>query len=41
MYVKAKVTAETASETFTAADTDDQTAGSSYFADRAAHKKRA
>jgi hypothetical protein len=32
-YVKAKVTAEIASEAFTTADTDDQAAGSSYFAD--------
>jgi hypothetical protein len=30
---KAKVTAEIASETFTAADPDDQAAGGSYFAD--------
>jgi hypothetical protein len=35
--VKAKATAEIASETFTAADPDDQAAGSSYFADRTAH----
>jgi hypothetical protein len=31
--VKAEVTAEIASETFTTADTNDQAAGSSYFAD--------
>jgi hypothetical protein len=31
--VKAEVTAEIASETFTAADPDDQAAGGSYFAD--------
>jgi hypothetical protein len=35
--VKAKATAEIASETFTAADPDDQAAGSSYFADGTAY----
>jgi hypothetical protein len=35
--VKAKATAEIASETFTAADPDDQAAGGSYFADRTAY----
>ena len=38
--VKSKVTAEVASEAFSSADTDDKTAGGSYFADRAADKKR-
>jgi hypothetical protein len=35
--VKAKATAEIASETFTSADPDDQAAGSSYFADGTAY----
>jgi hypothetical protein len=35
--VKAKATAEIASETFTAANPDDQAAGSSYFADGTAY----